>query len=144
RAYARREGSLGGEAFPRVSETVEQGCGRPERVPGLFLESEHRVAKGVEADRVGPEHRAASIDRPAVAIDPDDIDVAGANGDLLLEDLGAFVDHRIEQALQDLLVGDRPTRDAHLRGDVDDDLLDVGARRRVALFVALVVPGARL
>src|SRR5262249_4757668 len=96
------------------------------------------------ADRVGPEHRAASIDRPAVAVDPDDVDVAGADGDLFLEDLGALVDHWIEQPLQDILVGDRPPLDAHLRGAVDDDLLHVGTGRRIALLVVFVVAGARL
>src|SRR5439155_16580885 len=99
---------------------------------------------GLEPDRVGPEHRATSIDRPAIPVHPDHVDVAGADRDLFLEDLGALVDHRIEQPLQDLLVGDRPARDAQLRRDVDDDLLDVGIRRRVPLLVVLVVAGARL
>src|SRR3989442_5244563 len=60
------------------------------------------------------------------------------------KDLGPLVHHRIEQALEDLLVGDRPPRDAHLGGDVDDDLLDVGIRRRVPFLVVLVVARARL
>ena len=36
---------------------------------------------------VGPEHRAAAIDRPAIAIDPDHIDVGRALGDAFLQDL---------------------------------------------------------
>ena len=36
----------------------------------------------------------------------------GADGDAFLEDLGALVDHRVEQPLEDLLVRDRALGDA--------------------------------
>src|SRR2546425_2360178 len=132
------------EALAGVGEPVEQRRRRPESVARLLLELEDLVAQGRQADRVGPEHRAAAVDRPAVAVHPDDVDVAGARRHLLLEDLGALVHHRIEQALEDLIVGDRPARDAHLGGDVHDDLLDVGIGRRAPLLVVLVVTGPRL
>src|SRR5580704_3807712 len=68
-----------------------------------FLEpGEHRL----QSDRVGVEHRAAAIDRPAVAVDPDDVDVGGALGFTLFEDFRALVDHRIEAALEDFSVAD--------------------------------------
>src|SRR5436190_17202137 len=132
------------EAPALVGELVEQRRRPPEITAGLLLERQQPVADRLEPGLVGPEHRAASIDGPAVAVHPDDVDVAGAEGHLLVEDLGALVHHRIEQPLEDLLVGDRPARDAHLGGDVDDDLLDVGIRRRVPLLVVLVVARARL
>ena len=46
----------------------------------------------------------------------------------LFEDLRALVDHRIDAALQDLLVGDAAAVDALLGGEIEDDLLDDRAR----------------
>ena len=64
----------------------------------------------MSAQNIGPPR----IDRPAIAVDPDDIDVGGALRLALLQDLRALVDHRIEAALEDLLVGDRAPVDALL------------------------------
>src|SRR5215510_12451312 len=107
----RESGPLRGEALASGREPVEERCGRPEGIPALVLEFEQPVAQCPEPDRIGPEHGTASIDGPAVAVDPDHVDVAGADSDLLIEDLGALVDHRIEEPLQDLLVGDRAAGD---------------------------------
>src|SRR3546814_1983447 len=56
----------------------------------------------VSAFQPRPEHRTAAIDRPAIAIYPHDIDVARALCLAFGEDQRAFVDHRIEGALDDL------------------------------------------
>src|SRR3954447_1574386 len=95
-------------------------------------------------DRIGPEHRAAAIDRPAVAIDPDNIDVGSALSDAFLEDLRALVDHRVERPLDDLLVADLATLDALLLREVLDDLLHDQRRRRPPLLVIIVEAGALL
>src|SRR3990170_7388461 len=113
------------EALARHGQAVEQRGGPPLVVAACALEREHPVADRLEPDLIGPEHRAAAVDRPAVAVDPDDVDIARANGDLLLEDLRALVHHRVEQPLEDLLVGDRATLEALLSGDLEDDLLDL-------------------
>src|SRR5436305_8978150 len=55
---------------------------------------------------IRPEHRPAAIDGPAVAIDPDDIDVGRTLGNAFLEDFRALVDHRVERPLDDFLVAD--------------------------------------
>src|SRR6185503_11797225 len=96
-------------------------------------------------DVVGPPHRAAAIDRPAVAVDPDHVDVERALGHAFFQDLGALVDHRIEAALEDLLVRDGAAGDAELLRGLLDDLLDlrVGDRRAVGQVV-LVVAGPGL
>src|SRR5690349_20866656 len=60
----------------------------------------------VEADRVRPSHRAAAIDRPAIAVDPDHIDVGRALRHAFFEDLRALVHHSVECAVDDLLVAD--------------------------------------
>src|SRR2546428_8208751 len=107
-------------------------------VPVLHLQ--HAGLDRLEPHLVCPEHRAAPVDRPAVAVDPDHVDVARADRELLLEDLRSLVHHRVEQALEDLLVRDRATLDRLLPGDLEDDLLDVGIgdRRAVAALVAVI------
>src|SRR3546814_2935364 len=48
----------------------------------------------VGAFQAGPEHRAAAIDRPAIAIGPHDVDVARALRLALGQDQRAFVDRK--------------------------------------------------
>src|SRR4029434_6169859 len=93
-----------------------------------------------------PDSGAPSRARPAVAIDPDHVDVAGPDRDLLFEDLGALVDHRIEQAGQALVLADLAAGDALLARDLDDDLLHVriGNRSAVAFLVAEVASAGLL
>src|SRR5947209_11016017 len=109
----------------------------PEITAGLLLERQQPVADRLEPDLIGPEHRAAAIDGPAVAVHPDDVDVARTDRLALLEDLGAFVDHRVEQALSDLVVRDRSALHAGLSRDFRDDPVDlgIGLRRAIAAFV---------
>src|SRR5438132_811306 len=59
-----------------VGELVEQRRRPPEITAGLLLERQQPVADRLEPDLIGPEHRAAAIDGPAVAVHPDDVDVA--------------------------------------------------------------------
>src|SRR5205814_5050361 len=93
---------------------------------------------------VGPEHRTAAIDRPAVAVDPHDIDVRRALGDALLEDFRALVDHRVERALDDLLIADLAPLDALLLREILDDLLDHRRRARPPFVVIIVEARALL
>src|SRR5882724_358032 len=134
-----RTGSGSRERLALGGETIQQGRGLPVlalRLPPLL----HPVAHGLEPDLIGPEHRAAPVDWPAVAVDPDHVDVARPDRDLLLQDLGPLVDHRVEQPRQDLVLPDLPPGDAHLARYLDDDLLHVGVgdRGAVALLVAEV------
>src|SRR5690606_39773994 len=92
----------------------------------------------------GVEHRTAPVDRPAVTVDPDDVDVRGPDRDAFLEDLGALVDHREDAALEDLLLGDLARLLAGLGHEVADDLLGDGRRTRLAVLVVVVVAGAGL
>src|SRR5262249_55728454 len=125
------------EAPALVGELVQKRRGPPEITARLLLESQQPIADRLEADLVGPEHRAATVDGPAIAARPDDGDVARADGLAFLEDLGALVDHRVEQSLADLVVGDRATRHAGFLRDFQDDALDlgIGPGRAIATFV---------
>src|SRR5690606_11399570 len=89
-----------------------------------------------------PEHRAAAIDRPAIAVNPHDIDVARALRLAFGEDQRAFVDHRVKRALDDFLIGDFALLDPRLLAEFLDDLGDARAFRRLALVV--IVGRARL
>src|SRR3546814_7361322 len=82
--------------------------------------------------------RAAAIDRPAIAIDPHDIDVARALRLAFGQDQRAFVDHRIKRAFDDLLIGDFALFDPCLRAELLDDLGDARAFARGALLVIII------
>src|SRR5712691_9818643 len=133
------------EAPTLVGELVQERRRLPEVVTRLLLQRQQPVTDRLEPDLIGPEHRATAIDGPAVAVHPDDVDVARPDGLAFLEDLGAFVDHRVEQTLADLVVRDRSALHFGLPGDFLDDALDlgIGLRRAIAAFV-LVEPAARL
>ena len=105
----------------------------------LVVQPAHHVVDRLQANQIGPEHRAAAITREAVAVDPDDVDVAGPLCQAFVEDLRPFVDQRIHAPLQDLLVGDLAPGDPLCLGDRDDELLDlrVSDRCPAARLVAM-------
>src|SRR5260370_38885998 len=90
------------------------------------------------ADQGGPVHQAAAVAREAEAVEPHHVDVAGAVGLALFEDLAGLVDRGEQQPAQDLLVGEAALLDPHLGRLFLDDAGDlrVGMRGAVALLVA--------
>ena len=90
-------------------------------------------------------HWATAIDRPAVPVDPHDVNVAAADGDLLFENFRALVDHWIKATLEHFLVGNFALLDAFTNGEVLDELLDfLVGRGRTGLGVVRVVAHAVL
>src|SRR5436190_6707995 len=101
----------------------------------FFRELAQPVADLLQAHRVGPMHRTAAPGRKAVAVEPDHGDVARARRDPFFQDARAFVDHRIDQPLDDLFLRDVATLHAHAHRGVDNQLLDFGVGpRRTALI----------
>src|SRR5262249_8219416 len=115
-------------------------------IAGALREGGESIANLTEPDLVGVEHRAAAPHRPAVAVDPDHVDVAGPIGEALLEDARALVDHRIDHALEDLLLVDFPPRNPERLRGLDDDLLDlgIGRRRARAGLIDVIAPAGLL
>ena len=66
----------------------------------------------------GVVQRATAPGREAVAVDPDQIDIAAALGDAFVEQLDAFVDQHEQAAVMDFLIADGAALDAQLAGDV--------------------------
>src|SRR6266850_4146424 len=89
-----------------VGEALEQGSRFERGIVGLLGVIRKTVGDVLQPDLVGIEHRAAAIDRPAVAIEPDHVDVARTRRDALFEDARALVDHRVHHALQNFVVAD--------------------------------------
>ena len=91
------------------------------------------------------EHRAATIVGEAHAADPGDVDIACPERHSFFKDLGAFVDQRIEAALQYLLVAYLAPFDTAFPRHIDNQLFDsrIPQRRSAALLVAIVA-GPRL
>src|SRR5262245_66579511 len=81
-----------------------------------------------KSDAVGIMHRPAAIDREAVAIDPDHVDIARPPRDSLTQDAGALVDHREQQAFDHRILAERAARNAALRRRIDDQPLDLRIR----------------
>src|SRR5690606_3047618 len=88
----------------------------------------------------GMEHRAAAPRREAVAGEVDDVDVRRARRDAFVEDARAFVDERVDQALDDLLVADLPPRHAAVARMLLDHRVDFGRRMRGAVAGPVVAP----
>src|SRR5579875_337761 len=103
--------------------TLEQG-GRRKIGTHRRLELAQFGEYFVGADQIGVEHWPAAIDGPAIAVDPDDIDVGGTLRLAFLDDPGAFVDHWINATLENFLVGNGAALDTLPRCNVENDLLD--------------------
>jgi len=87
----------------------------------------------LQPDLVGIEHRAAAIDRPAIAIKPDHIDVARPRCNALFEVLArTLVDHRVQSCLEDFVVADNPLLKAQTLQGLVDQFFDVGIGQRRA------------
>src|SRR6185295_18938938 len=105
----------------------------------LLLEGADVVVHRRRPHRVRIEHGAAPMNREAVAIDVDDVDVRGAEREALLEDPRPLVDEGVDAALEDFLVGDGAALDSPLLRGLGDERLDlgIGLRRAAALLVAI-------
>src|SRR5690606_1049025 len=118
---------------------------------GQFLEQRRRLQPGaqllvdfadasvdtIQTDRVSIELGPALMCRDAVAVDIDDVDIAGTLGNALFQDLGAFVDQRVHGALDDVFIGQRAAlRALFLRGGFQNGRqLRVGQRGARTLLV---------
>src|SRR5436305_673943 len=130
-------GAVGAERAAFVGELVEQRGRLVALVAGFPRELAQPVADLLQADRVGPMHRAAAPGREAVAIKPDHVDVARARRDALLEDARALVDLRIDQPLNDLFLRNVAPLHAEPYRGIDDQLLDLGVGTRRAALVEI-------
>src|SRR5215213_4166801 len=118
----------GSEAASLLGDPPQQRCGLQALLAGARGELLQPLDDPPGADLVGVEHRAAAPGRPAVAVEPDHVDVAGPGSDALVENARALVDHRVDQALDDLLPRDQPARHAEARRDAGDEPLHLRVR----------------
>src|SRR5258706_7112754 len=132
------------EAPSILREALQERGGLPVFGANGVAVAQDRLVDAVEAHVVRPEHRSAAVDRESIAVDPDDVDVVGTCGHAFLENLRAFVHHHVIAALEDLLVAHVAALDAAARGVLDDELLDEGIGRGIALLVVAIEAGAGL
>src|SRR5215218_5837153 len=92
------ENFLTGELLPAFRLAEQQLREAEVAAHARFLAPE-AVDDGGKPFGISPEHRPAAIDRPAVAEDPDDIDVGSSLRHAFLEDFRALVDHGVERPL---------------------------------------------
>src|SRR5256886_9651978 len=137
RRERRKRATLGGEALEQ-RRRLQRG------IVGLLGVIRQPVGDVLEADLVGIEHRAAAVDRPAIAIEPDYVDVARTRRDALFEDARTLVDHRVHHALQDFVVADDALLAAETLQGLVDQLFDLGIgqrRARAALILVVALAG---
>src|SRR3954451_19091239 len=106
------------------SQALEQRRRLERRIVGFSRVVRQPVGDVLQADLVGVVHRTAAIDRPAVAVYPDHVYVAGTRVYFFFEDARAFVDHRIHHALEDFLVADHAALAAEPLQRLVDQLFD--------------------
>src|SRR5713101_2506377 len=97
-----------------------------------------------ELQLIGIVHRAAAPDWPAIAVHPDDVDVARPAGDALLENAGTLIDHRENHAFDDFLLRDRPPVEAEPGRGLHYSSFDLGIGCRLArsgIITKIALPG---
>src|SRR6516162_2022416 len=125
-------GCRGGEAAALGGEATNPSCGPQGLVPRPFGINGQPVAEVSEPQPIGVVHRPTAPDRPAIAIHPYYVDVAGTCGDALFENARTFVDHREDHALDDLLLRDRPAGDSGPGRSIEDGAFNLGVGHRSA------------
>src|SRR5512135_1263371 len=133
------------EAFAFLGELDQQRRGLPHLSLVALLELIDRGEHLGQADGVGVEHRAAAVGGEAVAGQVDHVDVRGAQRDAFLEDVGALVHQRVDQALDDLLVGNLAGFDLDLVSILRDYFVHFWIWNRLPVARLVAVPAlARL
>jgi len=125
------------EAAAVPCETFEGFARRKARV--FSAEALHCGQNRFSADHVSVKHRPALVGRPAISIEPDDIDVGGALRLSLFEDPEAFIDHRVNAGGDDFAGSGR--RAGGNAGDLRDDPCGDFGRDRAAAFIIVVIAG---
>src|SRR5919201_3273919 len=123
-------------------EFDEQRRGLPLVAVIALLESLDRAEHPVQSHGVGVEHRPAPIGREAVARQVHHIDVRRAERDALLENVRAFVGERIDAALDDFFIADRPRLVAHLTAVLREHVLDLPVGNGLAAPRLVAIPAA--
>src|SRR5467141_2268382 len=86
------------ERFALPSELLQERCGRPDCAV-LLLEFADSFINCFQSKGVLMPHGTTAIGRKSVAVQVNDIDIDGAQRIALFEDTRAFVDERVEAAL---------------------------------------------
>src|SRR5262249_10732444 len=91
---------------------LRQQRGRGPAGPVPSLELPDPGVDRLHPDRVGIPHRPAAVGGEPVAVDVNDVDVAGPQGDPLFQDSRALVDEGVDGPLDDLVGSNSARRDA--------------------------------
>ena len=129
-----------GEVLALGNQLLQQWRWLP-NVPTVFRLKFFDIRKNiVQADLICPKHRATGDFWEAIAIDVDDVYVAGTNGYAVFEDARTFVDQRIQAALEYFIVLDRSPFNTQLRRGFFDHLNDlrVGLACSAAFWVDVI------
>src|SRR6185437_14595464 len=111
-------------AVPRFGKPQQQRCRLPARAMGRGKPL-HRGDDPVEPDLLRPVHRATLVGRKSVPVHEHHVDVTRAHRNALFEYARALVHQRMQQAIQDFRLRQRPPCDPLLRRHGLDQLQDL-------------------
>src|SRR6516164_3554706 len=128
-----------GEGLAALGE-LRQQRGRGPAGAVLFLELPDPGVDCLQPDRVAIPHRPAAVGGEPVSVDVNDVDVAGPQGDALLQNSRTLVDEGVDGPLDDLIGSDFARRNAGFAGRLRGEPCGVRVRRRGAPASLVTVP----
>src|SRR5260370_18291627 len=132
-----------GECAALLSQSIQQRSRFPE-LAMLPVELRNAFEDLIQPRGVGVPHWPSAISWKPVAIQVNDVDVDGTQGDALLEDAPALVHERQNAPIHDLFRRDLALWDTSFGSPLAHQVGDFGIRMRAPVLVVLVPAGAAL
>src|SRR5580700_5079333 len=104
----------------------------------LLVKFFNAIVNFFETNCIGVPHGSAAMGREAVAVEIDNVNVDGAQGVTFFENAGAFIDQRVDAAIDDFFLGNFSLGNASFDRPFSYQLGDFGIKNGVAVFVILV------
>src|SRR5207248_935277 len=131
------------ESLALVSEPLQQRRGLPPCAV-LLMKLADTFINICQAHGVRVPHRPAPISGKAITMEINNVDIHGTQRIPVLENTRAFVNERIDAALDDFFLGNFSLRDARLLCPFMNQLGNYGIGRTFAVFIVFIPACSRL
>src|ERR1051326_1518560 len=125
------------EAFAFFCQTLEQRRRLPEFTV-LFMKFANAIVNFFQADRVCIPHGAATMRREAITGEIDDVDIDGAQRVAFFKNTRAFIDQRIDKAIDNLFFRDRVLLNTSFSRPLANILFYRGIKNGTAILIIFV------
>src|SRR5580700_6161459 len=131
------------ESFAFFGKPLQQRRRRPE-VSVLLPDLLNPRIDLLQTDGIGVPHRPTTISGESVAIDINDVDVDGPQRVAFLQNPRAFVHQRVDDAVDDLFIGNRARCYTGVLARLPDQAVDFRIVHRLAVGIVFIPAGASL